>query len=178
MKQMKRFFSIILAFLILALCVPVAFSEETTCAVGDLITFGSYPQTRVDETPALKAGAESAKWASYEYYSGTGSFDGNMQPGDWMQFADFFVGSEKYRAVMFTQYRPFSTNMISDASNSYQDDNGYSLNSVYYFKYEPLTWRVLDPSTGYIMCEYLIDVQAYQNKTFFSEDSHVSWQDS
>lgn len=41
-----------------------------------------------------------------------------------------------------------------------QPDNGYSKGNVYWFKYEPIEWRVLDPKTGYIMSEFLLDAQA------------------
>ena len=48
-----------------------------------------------------------------------------------------------------------------------QQENGYTTNNIYYFKYEPLVWRVLDTEECFIFCESLIDAQAYQN-TFYS----------
>ena len=143
------------------------YSSYVVYNVGDQIQFGTYPQTRVDETPELQAAAQAATWTSYNYYTGTGELtDGNMTPSDYMQFADFFCDGAKYRAVKFTQYRPDFTGHTSDISNTYQDDNCYVLNTVYYFKYELLTWRILDPTTGYVMCESLIDSQAYQNTVY------------
>lgn len=71
-----------------------------------------------------------------------------MKQGDWMKYADITLDGEKYRAVRFTAYRPdFIGDLASTTNGSYsmQDDNGYKLNTVYYFKYEPLKWRVLDP---------------------------------
>ncbi|MBQ6065539.1 MAG: leucine-rich repeat protein [Clostridia bacterium] len=136
------------------------------------ILFGSYPQSEVTDAD-LKAALDAADkvWASYRYYSCEGSReDGEMVFGDWMQFADFFCGGEKYRAVKFTEYRPYYTGCRSDALYSYQYDNGYSTNNVYYFKYEPLIWRVLDPSAGYIMCESIVDAQAYQNTVYLNGD--------
>ena len=48
------------------------------------------------------------------------------------------------------------------AGNSNIDDNGYELNSVYYFKFEPVLWDVLE-TTEYgdtiIMSRYIIDTQ-------------------
>ncbi len=144
--------------------------------VGDHIHFGTYPQTKVAETTALKSAANAATWKSYGYYTGTGTWDdGKMTPGDYMTFADFFCGGTKYRAVKFTQYRPMCTGSQSDASQSYQDNNGYVPNTTYYFKYEPLSWRVLDPSAGYIMCESIIDSQAYQNTMYYANGYY--WQD-
>ena len=161
MKTTRKALSILLAVLMLMATLAVA---AVPAQAYSTIQFGNYPQTRVRETTALKNAAEAATWASYEYYIGTDEKDGQMQPGDWMQYADFFSGGVKYRAVKFTQYRPFHTYYTSSADNSFQDNNGYSLNTTYYFKYEPLTWRVLDPSTGLVLCESTIDAQAYQNE--------------
>ena len=36
-------------------------------------------------------------------------------------------------------------------------------NTTYYFKYEPLRWRVLDPDAGFVLCESIIDSQPLQN---------------
>ena len=139
------------------------------------ILFGSYPQTRVtDDTLIAALDAADKVWASYDYYTGNNAVDGLMESGDWMQFADFFCGGTKYRAVKFTAYRPLDTFLMSNEDNTYQADNGYTPNVVYYFRYEPLIWRVLDPSAGYIMCESLIDSQAYQNTVY--EDSSRYYQ--
>lgn len=132
------------------------------------VTFGSYPQTQETNSSTInKLEKMSKNWQSYNYYTGTGSdVDGNMTATDYMQYADIDTdndGKNEYRAVKFTQYRPYLTGYTSSASNSYQDENGYEPNKVYYFKYEPLTWRVLDASKGLIFCNNIIDSQAYQN---------------
>ena len=131
------------------------------------IQFGTYPQSRVTDAETIaKLDATSKTWASYEYYSGTGNtFVGQMTPGDFMQFADFKVDGVKYRAVKISEYRPYNTGLTRTASDTLQDENGYTP-GTYYFKYEPLNWRVLDVSTGYVMCEYGIDAQAYQNTIY------------
>ena len=160
MKTSKKVLSVLLAVLLLALTMAVA---AVPAQAYDTIQFGNYPQTKVTETDALKNAANNATWKSYDYYIGNGSYNGEMAASDYMKYADFFSGGVKYRAVKFTKYRPYSTHYISNASNSSQDNNGYSLNTTYYFKYEPLTWRVLDASTGLILCDSIIDSQAFQN---------------
>ena len=173
---MKKTLSILLALLLVFSTTAFALTaaaEEPAYAAGDYIQFGTYPQTRVDETPALAAAAAAATWKSYGYYSGTGTFaDGLMQPGDWMQFADFFCGGEKYRAVTFSTYRPSATDYVSNEEYSNQDENGYAPNNTYYFKYEPLSWCVLNPTFHYIMCENLIDAQAYQNTVYMANNHY------
>ena len=138
--------------------------------VGDLIEFGSYPQSEVKDSDLIakiEAAGENEAWVDYNYYAGTGNWDdGNMKPVDGMMlYKDIPCNGSKYRAVKINQYRPFGTGYIS--SYTYQKYNGYYTGSVYYFKYEPLTWRVLDPSEGYVMCNQIIDSQAYQNFVYY-----------
>ena len=160
MKASKRVLSILLSVLLLAMTMAVA---AVPAQAYSTIQFGNYPQTQVERTDALEAAANAKTWQSYGYYIGKGGNDGSMTASSYMTFVDFFSNGVKYRAVKFTKYRPYATNYSSSASNSIQDDNGYSTNTTYYFKYEPLTWRVLDASTGLVLCDSIIDAQAYQN---------------
>lgn len=136
---------------------------------GDIIEFGSYPQSKVtDSATVSKLDGVTKNWKSYNYYSGTGSRDdGNMKPSDYMQYADIVFNGNKYRAVTFSEYRP-STTGSTHSDGTYQDDNGYYTGNVYYFKYEPLKWRVLDASTGLVVCDRAIDSQAYQNYIYYN----------
>ena len=146
-------------------------AEAAGYSVGDIITFGSYPQSEVtkesDSATYAKLEAASKNWVSYKYYSGDGS-EGSMKQGDWMKYADITLGGEKYRAVRFTQYRPYWTSAPASSSSgdSWQGDNGYTINNIYYFKYEPLKWRTLDPETGLVLSESIIDSQAYSNTMY------------
>ncbi len=145
-----------------------------TEATGTIINFGSYPQSKVTDSATLKKlDKEPKQWESYEYYSGTGDWrDGNMEPGDYMKYADIKLGGSKYRAVTFSEYRPYRTGYTSSTSNTYQDNNGYYTGNTYYFKYEPLKWRVLDASTGLVVCDSAIDSQAYNNYVLYSNGEH------
>lgn len=144
-----------------------------TEATGTVINFGSYPQSKVTDSATLKKLDNASKqWESYEYYSGTGDWDdGNMEPGDYMKYADIKLGGSKYRAVTFSEYRPYSTG-YTHSDGTYQDDNGYYTNNIYYFKYEPLKWRVLDASTGLVVCDSVIDSQAYNNYILYSNGEY------
>lgn len=141
-------------------------------AVGDIIKFGSYPQSEVtkenDSATYAKLEAASKNWVSYKYYSGEGSY-GSMKQGNWMEYADMDIngdGANDYRAVRFTQYRPWDTRDSSYFANSIQYDNGYTVNNIYYFKYEPLKWQVLDPTKGLVLSKSIIDSQAYSNTIY------------
>lgn len=149
-----------------------------TEATGTIINFGSYPQSRVNDTVTINnLEGVTKNWKSYKYYSGTGSwYDGNMTSSDYMLYADFLYCGEKYRAVTFSEYRPHTTGYTSSASYTEQDDNGYYTGNTYYFKYEPLKWRVLDASTGLVVCDSAIDSQPYNNYILYSGSEY--WGDS
>ena len=154
---------------------PKASAKDiSSYSVGDTITYGSYPQSRVtDEAIIDGLDSQSLSWKSYNYYSGTGdSADGNMKPSDYMKYADIVFNGNKYRAVTFSKYRPLCTGYTSSSQYTYQDDNGYYTGNVYYFKYEPLKWRVLDASTGLVVCDSVIDSQAYNNYLLYSNDEY------
>ena len=151
-------------------------AEAAGYSVGDIVTFGSYPQSEVtkknDGATYAKLEAAAKNWVSYKYYSGDGSY-GSMKQGNWMEYADMDIngdGANDYRAVRFTQYRPYWTYYSSSSELSYQDDNGYTVNNIYYFKYEPLKWQVLDPTKGLVLSKSIIDSQAYSN-TIYSDSS-------
>lgn len=149
-----------------------------TEVTGTIINFGSYPQSKVTDSATISAlDGVTKNWKSYNYYSGTGNeADGNMTSSDYMKYADIKLGGEKYRAVIFSEYRPYYTGYTSSTSYSYQDDNGYFANNVYYFKYEPLKWRVLNASTGLVVCDSAIDSQPYNNYILKVDDEY--WGDS
>ena len=190
-RIIKHAISVILAVVIFTGALPIggltdftikskAVTTEKTieeCTVGDIICFGSYPQSKVTETSIIAAlDSMSKTWISYEYYSGTADGyssanpnereNGNMVSSDYMKYCDLSYDGKKYRAVTFSEYRPSFTGYTPSTSRTYQDDNGYYTDNVYYFNYEPLTWRILDPSDGYVMCTRAIDAQAYQNYVY------------
>lgn len=137
----------------------------TSYSHGDVIEFGWYPQSQVTDSSIITAlNAADGEWISYGYYSGTGTWDdGKMVAGDYMRYKDVMYGSDKYRGVVFDTYRPYATGFTSDIDNSVQDENGYEAGTIYWFKYEPIKWRVLDPNTGLVISEIVLDNQAYNN---------------
>ena len=178
---MKRIFTVILAVCMLLSIAPVTMAADTADGgyqKGDIIEFGSYPQSKVTDPriiSVLDGFLTDDVWVSYDYYIGTGTeYDGNMTSSDYMKYADLELNGEKYRAVRFSQYRPTVTSDVSSEATSVQDNNGYELNTTYFFKYEPLTWTVLDPDEGYVMSNIAIDAQAYENFSYYDPDSFDS----
>lgn len=175
MKQIKRRSAVFAAFLLLLICISPTISAFGKKAVGQQITFGSYPQTQVTDSAVLtRLDALEKSWVSYGYYSGTGEpLDGRMTAGDFMKYADLTLDGARYRAVTFSTFRPARTGG-THAEDSAQAQNGYRTNDIYYFRFDPLTWRVLDPDTGLMLCERIIDAQPYQATVY--SDGSTSWQ--
>lgn len=180
-QTMKRIFTVILAVCMLLSVAPVTMAADTADGgyqKGDIIEFGSYPQSKVTNPriiSALDGFLTDDVWVSYDYYIGTDTeYDGKMTASDYMKYADLELNGEKYRAVRFSQYRPTVTSDVSSEATSVQDNNGYELNTTYFFKYEPLTWTVLDPEEGYVMSNIAIDAQAYENFSYYDPDSFDS----
>lgn len=143
-----------------------ATTETSVCKAGDIIEFGEYPQSEVtDETLLTDLNAQTLEWISYGYYSGNGSF-GSASSSDYMKYADVELGGEKYRAVTFSNYRPWQSEHDFENSIYIQQTNGYKTETVYWFKFEPIKWKVLNPDTGLVLCESIIDSQPFQNEVY------------
>ena len=112
------------------------------------IEFGSYPQTDVTATKgeALNelVGTNYSSWDDYKYTSGN------------MRYIDVTLDGEKYRGVYFTEVR-----------NDEQAVNNYNTKSIYWFKYEPIVWTILDRNVEsgevLILSDMIIDSQPYQS---------------
>lgn len=130
---------------------------------GKTVYFGSYPTMQVTDNSIISSLSKIAgnplssdKWISYGYY-----INGERQ--DYMRYTDIEYNSFKYRGVHFTSYRPYYTTIESSERRSYQDDNGYSINTTYWFAYETLSWRVLSKSNKeiFIVSNSVIDSHEY-----------------
>ena len=143
---MKRATRLLLAFLLALTMLPGGFysgvrASATDYQTGDIISFGSYPQTRVTDRQLL---------ASLNIL--TPGADGTVN-----------IGRNRYKRIYFMQYTPWQQSLHADASNSYQDDNGYLVNTVYWFRYEPIKWRVLSNTDGelFVLSEKILAARSY-----------------
>ena len=127
--------------------------------------FGTYPQTLVEatnENGLLDVSFNNLTWNDYGYYN-----DGKAE--SYMFYKDIDIdndGAFDYRGVYFTNYRPKSCNTLSSLDNSYQDDNGYFINTIYWFKYEPIKWNILKKENGkaLIITDLILDSQHFYEK--------------
>lgn len=145
--------------------------------VGDVIEYGKYPQSKITDATLITTLSKLIDtWYSYDYYVGTGELnDGQMHASDYMKYTDVYYNGQKYRGVFFSQYRPYYTGYTSSADYSVQDENGYQPNTIYWFRWESLRWRVLDPSSGLVLCDTIIDSQPFNNYVVY--DNGRYWVD-
>lgn len=175
MKNIKKLICLILCVLFaFSLCI---FASAEGLKTGDVIYYGTYPQSEVtDEELISELNNQEGSFISFGYYynetSDSFSFtDGKMKSSDYMKYKDVILNGEKYRAITFDKYRPNCTGFTTEEKNTEQADNGYNTGATYWFKYEPLEWRVLDPEAGLVVCNTLIDAQPLNNYMIVDMDS-------
>ena len=152
-------------------CVQHDFDNDicAICGIGakytrideNTIWFGSYPQTMVFDYELNMLLGDMVElidenWTSYNYYA-----DGEIS--DYMWYQDVVFDGEKYRGVYFTEYRPEDCREENHYNNSYQDDNGYYAGNLYWFKYEPISWTIIDGDDhhAFLLCDMIIDSQQF-----------------
>lgn len=183
---MKIFKKLLCALLVVVMCMTSApingfvglefKAKAVDYEVGDIIEFGSYPQSEVEDESLiaeLNALAPSwDDWTSYGYYSGNGNI-GSQISGDWMRYIDIAYNGKKYRGVKFTEYRPGYTVKSTGSNNSFQDENGYHVNTIYWFKWEPICWIILDKATGLVVSKSILDARCYTDKYYTNDGRNV-----
>ncbi len=135
------------------------------------VIFGEYPQTALtdenDPDSSLRnqltsivgtptSGSMVSRWKSFLYFK-QGSFN------DYAFYIDYEYQGVRYRGVRFKTYRPRYTkdNAISSYSNVYR--YGYKANTIHWFKYEPITWRVYKELNGkaWLESDLILDSQEF-----------------
>lgn len=148
-------FSLIISF-------PVsAGTDEPIYSVGDILEIGSYPQNEVTN-PELKEKLDMIAAEEYSYI-----FESNDKKI--ISCCDIEYNGSRYRGVYFEKYLTVFGDPSSEKTLSLQDNNGYYKQTLYWFKYSPLKWRVLDPQTGLLICENIIDSKPY----YFADNSNI-----
>lgn len=175
--RIKKILAVILTAVTLASCLPFGGLFGTSAmTVGELekgatVCFGSYPQSLVTDgkiKSQLNGKLQSVgdgDWKSCDFAVGSGNWDdGNSEKSDIAKYCDIELqANEKYRAVIFTDYRPYLTGMKAGKNNSNVNENEYFANKVYFFKFESMKWRVLDPEKGLLVCQDIIDSQPFND---------------
>ena len=152
------------------------------------INFGYYPQTLVTNTTTLDQIQEVAgripeldgkynKFYTYDYtrydYYEFGAIS------DTMFYLDVDLdedGRYDYRGVYINKYRAEKCySGEPGTSNSNQYKNGFTIEYVYWFKYEPIKWDILYESNGkaLLVASLVIDSQSFQKCESSDEYEHT-----
>lgn len=137
--------------------IPHAIGENHVCSMcnetiyyivekdGAHLTFGEYPQTQVTDVAletmlnltlgSLPTKEDTAGWTDYGYYQ-SGIRD------SYFWYRDVTYNSVKYRAVYGTAFRPTRASKETPSYN----EQVYKFGDVYWFKFEPIRWRILTRS--------------------------------
>ena len=141
---------------------------------GNKVYFGTYPQTKIEATNENGLSSitfDSNTWTSYKYYV-------ESTQSDYMYYKDVDInndGINDYRGVYFTQYRPSRYSLESSTDKSYQDDNGYFIDTIYWFSYDPIEWNILkeeENGKALILANLILDSQEYYPTDQTSEFEH------
>lgn len=142
--------------------------ESLSKAMGILDDEGTYSNLPTYLVPG--------KWTSYQYFD----FESYT---DYMWYQDFnYVdttgnnNSGRYRAVYFTSYRPYNCALPSGEDYTFQKANGYLVSTptdihVYWFKFDPIKWKVLDSSTGLAITKNVLDSRQYYRTIYGHMDT-------
>ena len=133
------------------------------------VIFGSYPQSEVtnvsiksklnDMVGKAPTSMNPNGWSAFEYK--------DINAKNFIWYTDVEYNNEKYRAVYFTSYLSILPGYEQKESNSNQDDNGYKINTVYWFKFEPISWTVINDNNSsgvlFLLSDLIIDAQQYHS---------------
>lgn len=146
------------------------------------LCFGSYPQSLVTDEEIIRrleqkmgklpTRGPNRRWNSYPFYR---DGDGSLA---FSWYIDLDDPSGKYRGVYFTAQRPAMTEVGEDAgedaSASLQKANGFTPKRVYWFRYEPIEWRILGKADE---CALLLSEKVLFSSQFFSQE-HLGYFES
>lgn len=159
----KKVLSIVLSIMLLVggLSVFSMFAGAAAYEQGAIITFGSYPQTHVDDAALIAELEPLAEALSWEPMGYTASSD-----TEYAFYKDVSYEGTMYRAIRFTRYN----------NPGPQIRYGYRTNTVYWFRYEPIEWTVLDPDSGLLIANAIIDTQPFSYNNYngqYADEEHL-----
>lgn len=134
---------------------------------GDVVYFGSYPQTQI--TSSLKDDLTRAATREFGMPS-TKQHIGWTVFGSNLLYKDLEYGGSKYRGIIFENYRPLNGRGGSAVSTGWQEKNGYKTNIMYWFRFEPVKWRILKEADGkaMLMANIILDSEPFDNYTAYN----------
>ena len=129
------------------------------------IYFGYYPQTLEDNDSIIaRLNSLSTPLPDASNSNGWSDYYGYDEHFMWYKDIDLDNdGRYDYRGVYFIKYRGYTPLSTTNESETIQDDNGYELETVYWFKYEKIKWDILeeDDDRMLVVSSLNIDTQEF-----------------
>lgn len=133
------------------------------------IYFGLYPQELVTDTALIN---NLNKEINVEEYISKLS---NQEVAIYYVDVDYDGdGVHEYRGVYFKQYWPYDSSKDNLITNTYQDDNGYYINTIYWFKFLPIEWIILEEQGDnlLLLSSLILDTKEYYPSNSDSKFNH------
>ena len=154
-------------------CNPVKYTRD-----GNYIYFGYWPQTlERDENVIAKLNEVAGTIPEYTIYTVP------EKPENWLYYEnskdiwyiDVIYSGTKYRGFYMKEFRPA---VYGSLGYSYISANHYTNRQVYWFKVEPIKWRILTTSnnSAYIMSDIALDafwLEPNRYQGFYNEEYGV-----
>lgn len=164
---MKKVLSVILAAAMLLTTAVFAHAQEEIGS-GDVIEFGSYPQTHVTDEALIAELNEKLtadNWTSLEFHESDMVSDSQIMED--ANYQDVVFNGEKYRAVLCERRRP----VLAGSSLTPAALNGYAMGTVHWFLFEPIRWTVLDAAEGFLCSEMILESRAVCDMLYYDTAS-------
>lgn len=125
--------------------ISVASAAEGGYEAGDVLSLGTYPQAHITDEALinnLNAAAADSEWKTIPYAQ-SGSLE-------LVKYSDI-----KYEDTMYRRIR------ILQSLSSATAQNGYNTGVVYWFRFEPIHWILLDADSGFAIADMVLDAEPF-----------------
>ena len=166
---------------------------------GTYVTLGSYPTNKVTDSELVESltneltttnpTAAGNNWSAYTHWFSYDTSKAKAVAKTDALYQDITYQGSKYRAVYFNSELPKNCSQSYSSSNQYQQSNGYNKETLYFFDYQPLKWKIVEESENYftLVSTKILDgvcfthdgaasyVGAYNDLRLFTEGSFFDW---
>ena len=166
---------------------------------GKYVTLGSYPTNKITDEELIASLTEkltttaptaaSDNWKAYTHWFGWDSSKSKSVAKTDALYQDITYGGSKYRAVYFNSGLAKNCSQTYSESNQYQQTNGYEVQTLYFFDYQPLKWTIVEEGENHytLLATKVLDgvcfthdgaagyIGTYNDLRLFTENSFYNW---
>ena len=144
----------------------------------NMIEFGFFPQSLASEKEIKRINKYISKnkylLDEMNEFQMVNTCKNSVKLGHYFKYIDIEVNMQKYRGILFEQYRPLKTSYLENEENSIQKLNGFIKNKLYWFKFEPIKWfKVEIEKESYLISDLILDSQEYNPLRAIGDDEII-----